>query len=169
MINSYRWMPRILFLAAVTMMTVACAASGPNVADQPIAIAVWDLEDLSPVTRAQAGMGELLAGQIAARLGEIQNFQVVERQNLLKAMEELNIGSSQLADDQTRLKLGRIIGARQMVFGAFQSAGGALRLDLRRVDVASGKILKTATGMSAGSDVSGWLQAADQAAAELVK
>jgi hypothetical protein len=44
-----------------------------------------------------------------------------------------------------------------------------LRLDLRRVDVASGRILSTATATANIQDISGWLQAADQAAAELIQ
>lgn len=114
-------------------------------------------------------MQTLLTGQIAARLGENPAYQLVERQQLLKAIEELHLGSSALADPQTRLKLGRLIGAQQMVFGAFQAIGGTLRMDLRRVDVASGKILKTAIGEAAVKDMSNWFQVADQAAEELIK
>jgi curli biogenesis system outer membrane secretion channel CsgG len=119
--------------------------------------------------RARDGMGEVLAGQIAARLGQAGRYKVVERQQLIKALEELNIGSSELADAQTRLRLGGMLGARQMVFGAFQAVGPMLRLDLRRVDVASGRILSTATATANIQDISGWLQAADQAAAELIQ
>ncbi len=135
---------------------------------QPVSVAVWDLEDLSPVAHGQAGIGEFLAAKITERISEMKAYQAVERQELLKAIEELNIGSSDLADAQTRLKLGRVIGARQMVFGAFQVAGSSLRLDLRRVDVASGKILKTGTGLASAENISGWLSAADRAAIELM-
>ncbi|MFZ1987296.1 MAG: hypothetical protein WAU91_22995, partial [Desulfatitalea sp.] len=84
------------------------------------------------------------------------------------AIEELHLGSSDLADPETRLRLGRIIGAQQMIFGAFQVIGKQLRLDLRRVDVASGKILKTASGTATAADLNEWLRAADEAAAALM-
>lgn len=157
------------WMVAVALILAACAGGAAHMTDHPVAIAVWDLEDLSPVTHGQAGMGEMLAGQIAARLDEAPAYQLLERQQLLKAMEELRLGSSELADPQTQLKLGRIIGARQMVFGAYQAVGGTLRIDLRRVEVASGKVLKTATAEAAVKDLGGWLRAADQAAGELVR
>jgi hypothetical protein len=158
-----------LILWLLALFLAACAGSQPMTPQPPISLAVWDLEDLSPAGHGQTGMQTLLTGQIAARLGENPAYQLVERQQLLKAIEELHLGSSALADPQTRLKLGRLIGAQQMVFGAFQAIGGTLRMDLRRVDVASGKILKTAIGEAAVKDMSNWFQVADQAAEELIK
>jgi curli biogenesis system outer membrane secretion channel CsgG len=67
------------------------------------------------------------------------------------------------------LRLGRIIGAEQMVFGAFQMVGAVQRVDLRLVDVSTGRILRTASGTAGAADLNGWLQATDQAAAELLK
>lgn len=160
----WRWVAIVTALAGL----IACAASGPSVGGRPVSAAVWDLEDLSSMGHGQAGMGEVLSGQIAARIGEDGNYQMVERQNLLKAIEELHLGSSDLADPETRLRLGRIIGAQQMIFGAFQVVGKQLRLDLRRVDVASGKILKTASGTAATADLNEWLRAADEAASALI-
>lgn len=151
------------------LLLMACAGPGTAVDNEPISVAVWDLEDLSPVAHGQAGIGEFMAATITERVSEMERYRAVERQQLLKAIEELNIGSSDLADAGTRLKLGRIIGARQMVFGAFQVVGASLRLDLRRIDVASGKVLKTSTGTASSEDASGWLLAADQAAAELMR
>lgn len=164
--------PRVLWMSIFAMIILAgllaCAANGPSGGDRPVSAAVWDLEDLSPTDHVQAGMGEVLSGQIAARIGEDGNYQMVERQYLLKAIEELHLGSSDLAAPETRLRLGRIIGAQQMVFGAFQVVGKQMRLDLRRVDVASGKIIKTASGTAATSELNEWLRAADEAASALI-
>jgi TolB-like protein len=155
--------------AICLMLVLACAGAGPTEPPQPETLAIWDLEDLSVSPRAHAGMGELLAGQIASRLGQTGQYKVVERQQLIKALEELHIGSSELADAQTRLRLGGMLGARQMVFGAFQAVGPMLRLDLRLVDVASGRILSTATATANIQDIGGWLQAAERAAGDLVQ
>jgi curli biogenesis system outer membrane secretion channel CsgG len=152
----------------LVLAIAACAGTGPTGDGQPISVAVWDLEDLSPVAHGQTGIGEFLAARITAHIADMPAYQAVERQELIKAMEELNIGSSDLADAQTRLKLGRVIGAQQMVFGAFQVVGPVVRLDLRRVDVASGKVLKAGTGSASADNISGWLPAADHAAAEVM-
>ena len=157
---------RLLILGV--LLIAACAGGGGPSSGQPLSVAVWDLEDVSPIPHGRAGIGEVLATQLSARIGAMPGVQVVERQALVHALEELNLGSSALADSRTRLRLGRVVGARQMVFGAFQVAGADLRVDLRRVDVASGKILKTATASAAVDDVTTWLAAADRGAAALM-
>jgi hypothetical protein len=147
---------------------MACAGGVQPKGETRVPLAVWDLEDLSPMAHGQAGMGEILSGQITSRFSQSDDYQMVERQQLLKAVEELHLGSSDLADPETRLRLGRIVGARQMVFGAFQVIGPNLRLDLRRVDVASGKILKAASATAVVGDLSQWMVSADEAAAALM-
>ena len=82
-------------------------------------------------------------------------------------MEELKLGSSSLADEDTRLKLGRLSGARLMVFGGYQIIGSRMRLDLRLVEVETGKIIKAVQKVSPASDLPGWLNSARGAAEEL--
>ena len=82
-------------------------------------------------------------------------------------MEELNLGSSELADESTRLKVGRMIGAREMVFGGYMVVGSTMRVDLRRVDVETGKVVKTAKKTVAADDLAGWIKAAQDTAAGL--
>jgi len=168
-LNSAGWWRGLRLWIAISFLgLMACAGSSQPAAEGPISLAVWDLEDLSPMAHGQAGMGEILSAQITARFAQNTSFQMVERQQLLKAIEELHVGSSDLAAPDTRLRLGQLIGARQMVFGAFQVIGPSLRLDLRRVDVASGKILKTASDTAASADLNQWLSAADEAAVALM-
>lgn len=152
-----------LWMAILLVLGVTACASGPAI-EEPVGIAVWDLENLGAAQRAGDTMGTFLATQIASHLETVPGYRVVERQELLKALEELSLGSSQLADPATRLKLGAIIGARQMVFGAYQQFGDTLRVDVRRVDVASGKVLKTASAVASGMGSSALLGAADEAA-----
>lgn len=135
---------------------------------QSPAVAVWDLENLNPDEVIAADMGELLAAKVIEILKESGTLQVVERERLILALEELNLGSSKLAEESTRLKVGRIIGARYMVFGGYFIISGMMRLDLRLVEVETGRILKAAQKVTAAGDLNGWLKAAGQAAAELI-
>jgi curli biogenesis system outer membrane secretion channel CsgG len=146
----------------------ACSGTGMQHPAGPVSVAVWDFEDLSPGMSGREGMGELLAAQVAARMAEAGNYQLVERKDLLKVMEELHLGSTQLADADTRLRLGRIVGAQQMIFGAFQVIGRTMRLDIRCVDVASGRIIKTAKSLADAGNEGAWLDAANRAAADLI-
>jgi len=85
----------------------------------------------------------MLAGPVIEAL-QGKGYQVVERQRLLFLLEELHLGSGVLADESTRLRLGRLCGARWMVFGGYQTIGGQARVDLRLVEVETGKVLKAA-------------------------
>ncbi len=163
---------RISLLAGILviagMALCACVTTG-GTSTGPISVAVWNPEAIGPMTAAQAAMGEILAARILDQFSRFPKYEVVERESLLKVLEEQQLGSSELADDQTRLKLGRIIGCRQMVFGAYQVIGSMMRLDIRAVDVSSGKVLKTAVGSAPAEAVNNWLESADQAARELIK
>jgi hypothetical protein len=146
----------------------ACATPGGEDAGT-VSLAVWNPEAVGPMTVTQTAMGEILAARILDQFSQSKRYEVVERESLLKVLEEQHLGSSELADDQTRLRLGRLIGCRQMVFGAYQVIGNVMRLDIRTVDVSSGKVLKTAVSTAPANVVNNWLDAADQAATELIQ
>jgi curli biogenesis system outer membrane secretion channel CsgG len=112
-------------------------------------------------------LGNLLAARIMETVQQ-GGYQVVEREKLEIALRELNLGSSSLSDTSTRLRIGRIAGANRMIFGAYQVISDQMRLDLRMVDVETGRIIKTAERTAASSDLSGWLKAAESAAKELI-
>ena len=142
--------------------------SAPCVDRQTSAVAVWDLENLNPNEVIGADMGELLAAEVIETLKEASTFQVVERQRLILALEELNLSSSALVNDATRLRIGRIVGARFMVFGGYFVLGSMMRLDLRLVEVETGAVVKAAEKTAAAGDLNGWLKVTRQAAAELI-
>ena len=160
-----------LWLGAVLLaglMLWSCAAGTGGSAAGPVSLAAWDPEPLGPMNASQEAMGKILAARIVDRFSQSPHYEVIERENLLRVLEEQHLGSSELADEQTRLRLGRIIGCRQMVFGAYQVIGETMRLDIRLVEVSSAKILKTAVGTASAAAVSQWIAAADQAAADLI-
>lgn len=152
-------------LAAGLCLLSACA-NAPVGAPPRGPVAVWDLDDLTPASAAQGGLGELLAGSVIEAL-QGKGYEVVERQRLLLVLEELKLGSAELADENTRLRLGRLSGARWMVFGGIQAFGGQMRVDLRLVEVETGKVRKAAQ-RTAARDLSRQLEAVRDAAGELV-
>ncbi len=160
--------PVIVIPALIAIVLSACAGPARDSAG-PVTVAVWNPEAIGPMTGTQSSMADMFAARILDQYGQSPGYAVVERESLLNVLQEQHLGSSQLADEQTRLKLGRIIGCRQMVFGAYQVIGSLMRLDLRTVDVSSGKILKTATGTAPADSLGNWLDTADQAAKDLIK
>jgi len=154
---------------AVALLFVAGAM--PGCASAPVnesatSVAVWDPEDLSPGAAAEQGIGEVLALRIV-ETARVRGLPVVERQKLLLAVEELRLGSSVLADESTRLRLGKITGARRMVFGGYLSVGDRVRMDLRLVDVETGKVLRTASRTGPVGGIEALLDLCGKAAEEL--
>jgi len=130
------------------------------------AVAVFDLENMTPHEPATANMGELLSGQVIDVLKEAKHI-VVERERLLLALEELKLGSGALADPSTRLQVGKIVGARCMVFGTYMLISGIMRLDLRLVDVETGGVLSACERSTSNPDPTEWMRLAREAAKTL--
>ena len=156
----------ILFAIAIIALGVSCA-SKPDLKDRGISVAVWDLDDLSPSSAVRPHLGEIFSSQIIETLKKKGEYTVVERERLLLALEELRLGTTKLVDETTRLKLGKMLGARLMVFGGYQIIGNQIRIDLRMVEVETGKIKKAAEKTTSAIDLQGWIDAAKKAAEEL--
>lgn len=148
-------------------LILASGCATPPTQTGPATVAVWDLENLSLDMTSGVDLGQILSAGVMETIRDKGSYQVVERQQLLLVLEELNLGSSDLADENTRLRIGKIAGAQQMVFGAYQVIGDTVRIDLRLVDVSTGKIVRAAQKTTTGAGISIWLDAARNAADEL--
>ena len=132
-----------LSTAAVAAQTPTAPAGSPRLP----AVVVWDFEDrtvpaLSAVPRGQADwLRRSLAEGLVSALLRTPGQAVVDRLRLREVLAEQNLGSAALADDDARLRLGRIVGAERMVFGSFFVVGDAVQVNLRLVDTATGRVL----------------------------
>jgi curli biogenesis system outer membrane secretion channel CsgG len=163
---------RLALLAAGLFAWAASGcASGPGrvLGERPPSVAVWDLDDTGGGGDSLEGGGELLSNQVLEAFQEDAGFRVVERQKLLHVLEEQRLGSGELADETTRLRLGRLVGARYMVFGAYMTSPAGMRIDLRLVEVETGRVRKAVSKTVSGTDLSDGLAAAREAARELAK
>jgi curli biogenesis system outer membrane secretion channel CsgG len=157
----------LLFVAVCGGYLRGCATIPEPQGFRPVA--VWDLENLSLDASARPDLGQLLSSEIIQAIKEHGAIQVVERAKLIAILEELKLGSSALADESTRLRVGRMMGAKEMVFGGYMVVGTTMRIDLRRVDVETGRVLKTAKMTADAADLAGYLAAARTAGALLFK
>lgn len=149
-------------------VSAGCAGAPASEPSGPPTLAVWAMEDLSPPGTTQADLGELLTARVTETAAAHGGYDLVERERLLAILEELNLGSSQLADGATGLRIGRLAGARQMLFGVYQVFGSQMRLDLRLVDVETGRVLKASHKIESAGDLSGWLRGAAEATQDLL-
>ena len=154
----------ILVLASMS----GCVCTPPAEEDVVRTVAVWDLDSYNQPGTVGSDLGELLAAKIIETLKDSGSYEVVERERLLAVLEELNLGASLIVDESTRLNIGKIIGARCMVFGSYFVVADTMRLDLRLVEVETGSILKAAQKTASAVNVSEWLNIAREAALELI-
>jgi len=127
-------------------------------------LAFGDLYSLGRITVE----GDLLAARIIETLEDSGAYQVIERERIIDVLEELNLGTSPIVDESTRLKIGQIVGARYMVFGSYFVVADTMRLDLRLVDVETGNILKATKKTASSTNVFEWLNIAREAARDLI-
>ena len=149
------------------ILFLASCGTAPDTPTPRDAIAVWSLEDNSPSVPAQPDLGQILSSKIMETIKKRGDYVVVERERLLRVLEELHLGTTGPVDEATRLKVGKIVGARWMIFGGYLVIGDQMRLDLRLVEVETGKIRKAVSRTApAGGGMSGWLEAARKAGEE---
>lgn len=83
---------------------------------------------------ARAGENEYLALSLTQALQAQQRISVVERELIDKLLEELNLSASELANPETALKLGKIIGARFITTGTVTRLGKETQVSLRVIE-----------------------------------
>ncbi len=172
--NSAGIIPKHFLLWIWICVLAGCAAPSAGPVSEPArppgprSVAVWDMENMSPDRPLAMDWGELLSSGVIQVFQESGDYAVVEREKLIRVLEELQLGSSALADDETRLKLGQLVGAQQMVFGGYLVVGDMMRLDLRLVEVETGAVVNAAHRTLSAADPVAGLNAAKGAARELI-
>lgn len=151
----------------IFLVFIAACATKSDLYKRVVTVAIWDLEDLSPSDVVRPDIGELLSTKVIETFKETDIYTVVARERLLLVLEELNLGTTSLVDETTRLRIGKLVGAQLMVFGGYQVIEEQMRLDLRLVEVETGRIRKAAQKTVSSTDLPGWLKAAKETAAQL--
>jgi tetratricopeptide (TPR) repeat protein len=92
----------------------------------------------------KVGMDKLLMQEFSQALID-QGITVVDRALLDKLLAELKLGSSELADPDTQLRLGRIMAARLITTASLSGAGQAKALSMRVIDTETTNIAYSTT------------------------
>jgi TolB-like protein len=98
---------------------------------------VVDHEKLDPLKKG-------LADMLITELSKINGLKVVQRSQAQSVVDELNLSASDLGGKNASQKLGRLLGAKVILFGGFSNLfGDKLRIDTRLVSTETGITLKT--------------------------
>ncbi len=101
---------------------------------RPLILAFLPSATADSVFFERGGTKTLIQREIEARLQQDSQVSVVERQMLDKLLQELQLGSSELARSDTQQRLGKVLSAGVLGFIDFARAGADAMVYLRLVD-----------------------------------
>ena len=131
--------------ARVATVAVLVWAAPAGAAGALPAVVVWDFDNQTPGGVSAAPSSDFLrrslSENLTASLLQVAGLPVVERQRLKDLLAEQKLSASELADDDARVRLGRIVGAGRMVFGGFFVLGQQVQVHVRVVDTATSRVL----------------------------
>jgi len=83
-----------------------------------------------------------IAGMMISELAANPSARVVERERIQKLLTEQNLDASGTVTPETAAKIGKLVGARYVITGAFIDFYGDFRLDARMINVETSEIVK---------------------------
>ena len=128
------------------------AAGQPDDWTSPVmALSVLPFQDQSMASlTGRVGFEGVLQQELIREL-QSRGYTVVERRLLDKVLAEVKLGSSELADQDTQIKLGRILAARLMVTGVLNAQGAGLSVAARAIDTETTQLAMFRTDKAAAA------------------
>lgn len=113
-------------------------------ASDPKTIAVLYFENNSVVDKDKLDpLKKGLADMMITEMTKVKGIKVVERQRIQSIIEELNLSETDMVDKSTSQQMGKLLGAKVMLFGGFSNLfNDKLRIDVRIVRTETGETLK---------------------------
>lgn len=122
--------------------------ASPKVTDAwtsgPMVLTFLDVQEKGGLAERD-GFSAVFLAQLTDQLNASGRVKVVERALMERLLEELNLGSSELASQDTALKLGRLLAARLIGTGTVLHGGQGSVLSLRLIDTETSAIPKVST------------------------
>jgi tetratricopeptide (TPR) repeat protein len=109
---------------------------------RPMVITFLDFEEKGGMVE-RSGMSAVFSAELTRYLNASGRVKVVERALMDRLLSELNIGSSELADPATALKLGKIFAAKLIVTGSMIHQPQSTAISFRLIDTETSGIPQT--------------------------
>jgi TolB-like protein len=139
-----RRLPTLAAIPAVVLVVTADSRVAAQAAGQDTrpTVAVMYFTNAALVRNAEyAPLSKGIAEMLITELAGNRAIRVVERDQLQKLLEEQNLGAAGRVDNETAVRLGKVLGARHFILGGFViDPKENMRLDLRAVDVETSRI-----------------------------
>ncbi len=145
---------RLLFLCLFLVLLSPIAGSAQSQTQLPMLVGVMELE-ANGVSVSEA---RSIADRLRIYLNRSQVFEVLERRQMEGILREQGFQLSGACDtDECVIDVGKILGARKMIAGSVSKVGIVYSLQVRIVDVTTGRIEQTAFA-DTGGDIGNVLQ-----------
>jgi curli biogenesis system outer membrane secretion channel CsgG len=90
-------------------------------------------------------LGKFLSEELSTRIINSRKTQVVERRLLQKVLAEQEMGASQLVDDETAAKIGKLLGADTLCTGTLTDLGGDIKVNARLINAETAEVYGAAS------------------------
>lgn len=129
---------RIILVAVMSLLFWGAAAAADK---PPTTIAVFAFENNSIEAKEKLEpLKKAIADMMVTRLSKVKTVKVVERQRIQAVIEELNLNETDVVNQASALKIGRLLGARVLLFGGFTNiTNGDFRIDVRLILTETGE------------------------------
>jgi tetratricopeptide (TPR) repeat protein len=122
----------------------AAPGSEDDWTSRPMVLTFVDLQEKGGLA-ARDGLAIVLATRLGELLNESGRVRVVERAVMERLLSELNLGSSELVDPDTALRLGKLLATKLIGTGSLIYMPDSTLLNLRLIDTETSAIAKTIT------------------------
>jgi tetratricopeptide (TPR) repeat protein len=111
---------------------------------RPMVMTFVDFQETGGLSQRD-GFSAVLTTQLGKTLDESGRVRVVDRVLLERLLEELNLGSSDLADPETALRLGKVLAAKILGTGTLYFLPNGTLINMKLIDTETSTIPKTIT------------------------
>jgi tetratricopeptide (TPR) repeat protein len=137
-------MRSLIALALCLCLVAALSGNPPKASDAKPTLAVLyfqNTKDDKEYDWLRKGFADMLITELVS----LDAWRIVERERLQDVWKELKLGLAGAVDEATAQKVGRLVGAQNILQGSYFVLGDAVQIDLHIVEVESGEVRKSAS------------------------
>jgi curli biogenesis system outer membrane secretion channel CsgG len=90
-------------------------------------------------------LGKFLSEELSTRIINSRKTQVVERRLLQRVLAEQEMGASNLVDDETAARIGKLLGADTLCTGTLTDLGSAIKVNARLINAETAEVYGAAS------------------------
>ncbi|MCX5828495.1 MAG: hypothetical protein NTV58_10920 [Deltaproteobacteria bacterium] len=134
---------KCLLVDLVAILVIAFTVTG-FAADKKSSVAVLDFESMGTEDYLGKAVSEIMRTALVSN----QNYRVVERAQINKALSEQKFQKSGIIDDKSAVEIGKVLGADLIIVGSVVKIGNAYTINSRMIEVKTGeaKLGRNVTG-----------------------